>query len=131
MNIISICAAGVVASILAVFLKKNNAEYSLILAVSGVVLIGVYILSSVVVALISVDEIFDRTNLDTKYIEVLLKCLGVCFLTEFSCDCCKDASQNALSSMVLLSGRICVLITALPLFEEFLELALSLSNGGI
>ena len=43
----------------------------------------------------------------------------------------KDASQNALSSAVLISGRICVLITALPLFEEFLNLALMLSGGEV
>lgn len=129
MNIISICGAVVVASVLAVILKKQNAEYSLIIAVCAVTLIGVYILSSVIFAVSGIKEIFARTSLSTAYIEILLKCVGICFLTEFSCDCCKDASQSALSSVVLMSGRICVLITAFPLFEEFLDLTLSLAGG--
>ncbi len=131
MNIIAICAAAVVSSVLAVLLKKHNAEYSLILTVCSASLILAYIISSVVLAITNIQEIFVRSQLDTSYIIILLKCVGICFLTEFTCDCCKDASQNALSSVVLMSGRICVLITAFPLFDEFLSLSLGLSGGGL
>lgn len=129
MNIIGVCTAAVIASILAVVLKKSGAEYSFILTVCAVCLILTYILTSVVLSLSTIGDIFAKAGITEKYIVILLKCVGICFLTEFSCDCCKDASQNALSSVVLLSGRICVLITALPLFEEFLSLTLLLSGG--
>lgn len=131
MNILAVCGAAVIASILAVLLKKQGSEYSFILTVCSVTLIVTYVLSSVVLSLTSVREIFQKTNLNNRYIEILLRCVGICFLTEFSCDCCKDASQSALSGVVLMAGRICVLITSLPLFTEFLNLALSLSGGRI
>lgn len=130
MNIICICAAAVVSSVLAVLLKKHNAEYSLILTVCAVALIMMYVISSVVVAVSGIEDVFAKSNLNTVYIEILLKCVGICFITEFTCDCCKDASQSALSSVVLMSGRICVLLTSFPLFEEFLSLALDLTGGG-
>lgn len=131
MNIISICVAAVVASVLAVLLKKHNAEYSLILTVCSVTLIIMYLVSSVIFAINGMEEIFAKSALDIRYIEILLKCVGVCFITEFTCDCCKDASQNALSSVVLMAGRLCVLITAFPLFKEFLSLALDLTGGAV
>lgn len=131
MNIVGICSAAVIASILAVLLKKSGAEYSFILTVCTVALILTYILSEVVISVTAIGDIFARTDMNSNYIVILLKCIGVCFITEFSCDCCKDASQNALSSVVLISGRICVLITALPLFEEFLDMALVLSGGEV
>lgn len=129
MNIISICASAVVSSVLAVLLKKHNAEYSLILTVCTATMIIIYIISFVIFAVSGVEEIFARAHLDIEYIQILLKCVGICFLTEFACDCCKDASQAALSSVVLMSGRICVLVTAFPLFEEFLSLSLNLAGG--
>ena len=130
MNIICICAAAVVSSVLAVLLKKHNAEYSLILAVCVVSLILMHIISALVFAVSGIEDIFAKSQLSTVYIEILLKCVGICFITEFTCDCCKDASQTALSSVVLMSGRICVLLTAFPLFKEFLSLALDLTGGG-
>ncbi len=131
MNIISICVAAVVSSVLAVLLKKHNAEYSLILTVCSVTMILAYLVSSVLIAISGIEDIFAKSSLDIKYIEILLKCVGICFITEFTCDCCKDASQSALSSVVLMSGRICVLVTALPLFNEFLSLSLDLSGGAV
>ncbi|MBQ8000670.1 MAG: hypothetical protein IJ298_05555 [Ruminococcus sp.] len=130
MNIISICVAAIVTSVLAVLLKKHNAEYSLILTVCCVTLILMYLISSVVFAVSGIEDIFANSSIDITYMETLLKCVGICFVTEFTCDCCKDASQNALSSVVLMSGRICVLITAFPLFKEFLSLSLDLTGGG-
>lgn len=129
MNILAVCGAAVLTSILAVLLKRQGAEYSFILVICAVTLIVTYIMSSVVFSIDAVKDIFQKSNFNSKYIEIILKCIGICFLTEFSCDCCKDASQNALSGVVLMSGRICVLITSLPLFLEFLEMALSLSGG--
>lgn len=129
MNLIGICICALVISVLAVLLKKYNAEYSLILSVCAAVIIFIYVIVYILSLVSSLDKLFARTQLDVNYITVLLKCIGVCFITEFTCDCCKDASQNALSSVVLISGRICVLLTAVPLFEEFLNFTLNLAGG--
>ena len=131
MNVISICVAAVISSVFAVLLKKYNAEYSLILGICTLTLIISYIISSVVIAVSNIKEIFATSTLSLSYIEILLKCIGICFITEFTCDCCKDASQNALSYAVLFSGRLCVLVTSLPLFKEFLSLALNLTVGAV
>ena len=127
----SVCGTAVAASLLAVILKKQGMEYSFILTICAVTMIFVYILSSIVVSVDYIKGIFDRTEINKSYLTILLKCIGICFITEFTCDCCKDASQQALSGTVLLCGRISVLITALPLFTEFLSIALRLSGGSV
>lgn len=131
MNILAVCGASVITSVLALMLKKHGSELSFILAVCSVTLIAAYILSCVVLSIEEIKDIIQKSQINSRYIEIILKCVGICFLTEFSCDCCKDAAQSALSGVVLLSGRICILITALPLFTEFLDFALSLSGGSI
>lgn len=125
------CAAAVMASLLALILKKQGSEYSVIITLSTITLILVYILSNITLSLDTVQKIFEKSNFNSDYLRILLKCIGICFITEFTCDCCKDASQSALSSTVLLCGRICVLLTALPLFSSFLDIALRLSGGSV
>lgn len=125
----SLCLACMVASVLAVLLKRQNAEYSLILTIFTATVVLVSLMSDILIAVSGINEIIEVSNVKSEYVTVLLKCVGIGFLTEFTCDCCKDASQNALSTVVLMSGRICVLIAAFPLFEEFLNLALTLSRG--
>lgn len=131
MNILSICVAAVLTSLLAVFLRRHNAEYSLILTLCGVTLIILTIIGELVFALDAVRKIVDNASVNIIYVEILLKCVGICFITEFTSDCCKDASQNALSSIVLMTGRIFTLLTAFPMFEEFLGFTMKLSGGKI
>ncbi len=131
MSILSVCAVAVIASVLAVFLKKQNAEVSVILGICAVAVISIYVLLNITSVIADIKSIFAGTDLDSKYIVLLLKCVGICFLTEFSCNCCKDASQSALSSVVMMCGRVCVLITSLPLFEEFLDITVKLSGGNV
>ena len=129
MSSLTVCAAGIVASILAIILKKNNAEYSLILTISASSIIVIYIAGTLVEAIDGIKGIFAMSDMSFSYVTLLLKCVGICFITEFTCDTCKDAGQAALSDIVLFSGRIFVLVSALPLFTELLNLVTDLSGG--
>ena len=129
MNILAVCSAGVVASVLAVVLKKQNAEYSFILSVCACSLVLVYVISNVLLTVDEVKEMFESYSINSEYILIMLKCVGVCFLAEFSSDCCKDAGQAALSGVVLVGGRLFVVLTALPLFSQLLTLVSKLSGG--
>lgn len=129
MSSLTVCAAGIIASILAIVLKKNNAEYSFILTISASAIIITYIAGALIEAIGGVKHIFAMSDMSISYLTLLLKCVGICFLTEFTCDACKDAGQAALSDIVLFSGRIFVLVSALPLFTELLNMVTELSGG--
>lgn len=129
MSAVTICAAGVVASILALVLKKNNTEYSLILTICTSAILVTYIAGALLEAIGGLKEIFFASDMSTTYLTLLLKCVGICFLTEFACDTCKDAGQVALSNIVLFGGRIFVLVSALPLFTELLSIVTELTGG--
>ena len=49
---------------------------------------------------------------------ILLKTLGVCFLTQLSADSCRDAGEGALAAKVELAGKLFIVILALPLFQQ-------------
>ena len=58
MNIIGVCSAALIASVLATVLKKSGAEYSFILTVCASALVFVYVLSVVVTSLTQIGEIY-------------------------------------------------------------------------
>lgn len=129
MSTVTVCAASVVASILAIVLKKNNTEYSLILTLCTCAILVTYIAGTIIEAISGIKELFSKTELNTSYLTIILKCVGICFLTEFTCDTCKDAGQASLAGIVLFSGRIFVVMSALPLFTEVIKLVAELTGG--
>ncbi len=131
MNIISITMIGIVTAVLSLSIRRYNGEISLIIAIAGCVIIFLSVLLNLSSVFETVKSILATASVRTEYIVILLKAVGICFLTEFACDCCNDAGQRALAGNVSLAGKILVLVTAIPLYEDILNTVLSLTGGAV
>lgn len=128
MNIISICVLAVVTVIIAVMLKPKNGEIALMLCISCAVIILLSVFSQVSQVVTTVNSIVAAADINTNYIAILLKVIGICLLTEFSVSVCRDAGQQGIATNVLLTGKILVTVTALPLYSEILNTVLTLTQ---
>ena len=128
MEIIALSVTAVIAAIISVLLKKYNPEYSIILSFCTGVLILFMIISKVTPIVDKMEDLISTTGIQAEYTSILLKTLGVCFLTQFSADSCKDAGESAMASKVELAGKIFIIVIALPLFEQVAKIALDLIN---
>ena len=131
MNITGICALGVVIAVTAVTIKRYNGEMSRLLCIAGCIFIFLSLLSSFSSLYDSVSKILANTGISVTYITILLKAVGICFVTEFACDICRDAGQSALASNVALAGKVMVLVTAVPLYSQILNTVLTLMGGSV
>ena len=131
MNIVAICALAVVVAVVAVTLKRYNGEYSLLICIAGCIFIFLSLFTSINSLFDTVNKILSNAGISITYITILLKALGICFITEFACDCCKDAGQTALANNVSLAGKVMVLVTAIPLNTEILNTVLTLTGGAV
>ena len=129
MNIVSVCIVGVVSAALALMVRRYSPEQALFLSIGAGALILLSVIRETVSAFSSVSSLLYNSNINPEYIVILLKTLGICFLTEFSCDAVTEAGMLSLSSNILLSGKILVLITALPLFTELFTTVTALLSG--
>lgn len=131
MDIVTVCVVAIVAAILAIAIKRQNSEMSLLISICACVIILISVLAEILTAVDVFSNILATANINLEYIKILLKVMGICFLTEFTADLCKDSGQTALSSNISLAGKVIVLIVSLPLFKDVLEIATSLLNGEV
>ena len=71
-------------------------------------------------------DIYSRAGADEEYLTVLFKALGICYITQFACDICKDSGENALATQAELAGKISLMVIALPLFESLADIVAKL-----
>ncbi len=128
MNIILICVLAIVTVIISVMLKSRNSEIALMMTVSCSVIILVMILSQVSTVTATVNQIIAVSGISTSYIVILLKVIGICLITEFAVNTCRDAGSNSLANNVSLAGKIMITVTSLPLYGDILNTVLSLAQ---
>ena len=126
MNIVSIGVLAVVAVIVALTLRPKNAEIALMLTVACSVLILVALLSQARQLIGTVNSIVAASQINTGYIAILLKVVGICLLTEFAVNTCRDAGSQSLAGNVSMAGKLLVTITALPLYTDILNTVIGL-----
>lgn len=126
MNILTICILAIVAVILILTIKSKNSEIALMIGIACSVIILLAVLSQAVSVINTVNNIIAVSQISTSYIIILLKVIGICLLTEFAVNTCKDAGSQSIAGNVSLAGKIMVTVTALPLYTDILNTVLSL-----
>ncbi len=126
MNIFVICGAAVVTAVLSLMLRPQSPHSAMLLSVASGVIIVLSMLKEMPDSLKDIQAVLSAGGVDTDDIAVLLKVMGICFVTEFTCDCVTEAGLLSLSTNISFAGKILVLLTALPLFRNILDAVTSL-----
>ncbi len=122
MSIIGICGFCIASVIACKAIENDSRQIKLILTLTVSVIILVFSVSFVSQIVSAVSSLFESAKIDNMYIKIIFKSLGVTYIAQFAADYCKDCGENAISSQIILAGKISVLVISLPLFKAFIEI---------
>ena len=94
----------------------------LLLTVAAAVTLLLSVLGSASAVIETVRQIVAVSGVSTGYLAIMLKVIGICLLTEFAANTCRDAGSSALAANVTLAGKLLVTAAALPLYADILNL---------
>ena len=124
--IFKIIAIGLITCLATMIVRPIRSDFAVIIAIVG----GLIILFMVVNYLSSVFETFRNiigiTGLNSSLYTLLLKIIGVGYLVEFTAGICSDTGNSSLGDKVLLSGKIIILVMALPIITNILHIVMEL-----
>ena len=121
MSGVSLAALAVVIALLTVVVRQYKAEYGMAVGVAGGILLLLIIIAQMSGMFDSISGMIDRVGIRQEWLTMLLKALGICYVTQFASDCCRDAGETALASKAELAGRVAVVLLALPMLTQLLE----------
>ncbi|WP_316631210.1 stage III sporulation AC/AD family protein [uncultured Ruminococcus sp.] len=128
MNMITICGAAIVTAVLAVMLRSQSPHSAMLLSVAAGAIIILSLLKNLPGTLSGIQSVLADGGIDTADIAILLKVMGICFVTEFTCDCVTEAGLLSLSTNISFAGKILVLLTSLPLFQNIIAVITTLGS---
>lgn len=124
--IIKIVIIAIICVFLSSSLKSFNAEFSHFIAVAGGVLVFLLCVDELKQILDYIKQLYNLTNLNFEYFDVVLKIIGVGYITEFTAEMCEDFDNKGMASKVLLGGKIVICGMAIPVIKDLLTVLLSL-----
>ena len=122
MEIFKIIGVAFVTAISAILLKSTKPELSFAVTVKGVIVILMFVVDMLQNTVNILSTIASITGIENGLIKILLKIVGVGYLTEFSAGILNDFGSNAVADKVILGGKLTILILSLPIIESVLKL---------
>lgn len=126
MDILTAALFCIAACVLIKTLAGVASEVKLVCSVAAACLITLRFLDSWREISAALEDIFLQTGMQSEYLKIIFKSLGICFVTQLGCDCCRDSGENAMASQLELAGKAAILVTALPLFSAAAEMVRTL-----
>lgn len=126
MDVFQIAGLGVIASLVLVLLRKERPE----LAVGAALVSGLLLFAAVLPRISAVISAFggmaSESGLEPLYFGIILKVLAISYVADFASAICRDAGEELMATRVELAGKVLILVSALPIVNEVLNVIRSL-----
>ena len=123
---LKIAAIGVMAAFLAIPLKKEKAEFSLLIIVAACLLILALAFGKIQEIVEVVRQVEQYLGKGAAYVGILLKMVGITYVAEFAANLCSDAGYKAVADQIEFYGKLMILAVSVPILMTLLKTISSL-----
>lgn len=117
---------GILTIVIAMAMKQGKAEFGLFVSFTGSLLIAwiaIRLLEGITGSLSRIEKLL---MIDTEYLALLAKMIGVTYLSEFSSTLCRDAGYSAVAGQIELVGKLTILTIGMPIVLALFEMMVNM-----
>lgn len=124
MDIFKIVLIGITGGMASLFLKEYRREYAVITGLVTAVIVMSYSVECLISVIKSIRYITEKSGVDIKYFTIVLKVVGVAYVSQFGGELLRDCGEGAVASKVELAGKIFILYLTVPVITSFLNVCI-------
>lgn len=122
---------GIMAVLLAIPLKKEKAEFSMLLILTSCLLISALAVWRIRDLLSYLKSLQAYLGNGSIYIKVLFKMIAVTYMAELGANLCRDAGYGAVAGQIEFYGKLMLLAVSLPVLTSLFDVLLRFVPSGM
>lgn len=126
MEIIKIIGVGLITTLAVLVVRQVKPEIAVMLTIAGSVIMLLMLVDMLTSVINIFDTLVNKTGLDKQLFNNVLKIIGVAYITEFSANLCLDSNNKSIADKILLSGKVIILILALPVITTLIDVVVGI-----
>lgn len=128
MEILRIAGLALLGVFTALLLKNGKGEYSLMIGLAMTFLVCGYVVMNMLEVVSAMEQVWDLVAGNREFFHILLRIVGITYITELTAGICKECGYAALAGQVAVAGKMGVLLAGFPIFMDLLDFVLKLGN---
>ena len=107
--------------LIAIQFKNGKSEYAILISITGAILIFYFSAGKLSSIVDSINKIRGYLSVNSEYLSILLKIIGITYIAEFSSNLCKDAGYTAIGNQIELAGKLSIMALSMPILLALLD----------
>ena len=120
---------GIAGVLLALQIKQTKPEFAVYLSVATGVFLLLLAAQRLEIVVESVRLIQSSISIQSSYIQVLLKIIGITYISEFAADICRDAGYSTIAGQIGIFAKLSILAISMPIVTSLLDTIHSFLGG--
>ncbi|MBR1390011.1 MAG: stage III sporulation protein AD [Lachnospiraceae bacterium] len=121
MEIVKIGLLAITAVLLGLMIRSVKPEFGILIGITACTCIFILLIHKVEMILDYIDTIWQLIPVDSRYIGLILKMIGISYIAEFSTDICKDAGYQTIAGQIEIFAKLSIVLVSMPVMMSFLE----------
>lgn len=126
MEIIQIVGLGLIVTVLTLIIKEQKPMFAFLLATFTGILIFLFLIGKISSVIRVLEDLALKSNINMVFLKTILKIIGVAYIAEFGAQIVRDAGQESIASKIELSGKILIMVMAIPIITVIIETVVKL-----
>lgn len=131
MDIFRVVGIGIAAAAIAGLLKGWRPEIAIQVSLAASAVIFFMLVPYLKTVLEMFRNISGQIGIETKYITLILKVIGIAYVTQFGAELCRDAGESAVASKIELAGKVIIMTLSMPVMYKLLEVVDTIVRIGV
>lgn len=121
MSIVQIMLIALVGATASIILKQVSSEISMMIGIATGAIILYFSIDMALNVIDTINEIADTFSINSGYIGIVIKVIGITYLSEFAVSSLKDAGESGIATKVEIFSKLLIVSMAIPVFSSLIE----------
>ncbi|MBO5346756.1 MAG: hypothetical protein J6A45_01270 [Lachnospiraceae bacterium] len=126
MEVLRIAGLALLGVCTAMLLKSGKGEYSTLVGLAMALLVCGYVVINLIEVVATIEGIWRRIAGDTSFLHILLRIVGITYISDLTAGICKECGYAVLAGQVTIAGKMGVILAGFPIFMNLLEFVMGL-----
>ncbi|MDI9487751.1 MAG: SpoIIIAC/SpoIIIAD family protein [Bacillota bacterium] len=118
---VEVAIISIIAILMGIIFKKGKEEYSIYISLAACFIIVLLGIGKLEIILDTINRLQGYIKINKAYINILVKILGITYVSEFAAALCKDSGYLAIGEQVELVGKLSILAISMPILLALLD----------
>ena len=124
--LIQVISFSLITLFLYLILKETKGTFAVMLLLASGIVIFLFVMPYVNEIITFMQNIARESGMDSSYIAIVMKIIAIAYLSTFCSYICNDAGVTVLGKKVEFTGKIMILLLAIPIMVNILNSILSI-----